>query len=79
MTMRLPDAADSFTRGAALARMLLAGKTLTAEIIMAKFGVSWATAKRDLIALECLFPVEVEGEGVQKKRVRLMQEGRCAA
>lgn len=43
-----------------LALHLGAGKPVTTALIRERFGVSKATAKRDLDRLECLLPVTVE-------------------
>lgn len=47
---------DTFNRGAKEAIWLLQGKTLSAPVIMDRWEVSRATAKRDLLRLELLFP-----------------------
>lgn len=45
-----------------LALRLGAGQPVTSAYICETYGVSKATAKRDLVRLECLLPVRVELE-----------------
>ena len=47
----------SFERGLELAGMLYSGATITSAVIRNRFGVSKATAKRDMTAIEAVLPV----------------------
>lgn len=51
-------AVDQFERGVHLALALARGEVITSRVIKERFGVSWATAKRDLVRLQCALPVE---------------------
>lgn len=52
-----PDTGDVRARMLQLAALLYAGEPLTARFIHERFGVSWATAKRDLVVIEQNLPV----------------------
>jgi hypothetical protein len=54
---RQPRALDPFLRGFLIARLYEQGAGITSELIRAKTGVSCATAKRDMTALESVVPV----------------------
>lgn len=41
-----------------LTQILFSGKTVTAKDVVDEFGVSWAQAKKDLVLLEQLLPVD---------------------
>jgi predicted DNA-binding transcriptional regulator YafY len=47
----------SLERGLELAGMLYGGATVTSKTIVTRFGVSKATAKRDMNAIESTLPV----------------------
>lgn len=51
--------ADTINRMLDLAKRLYAGETITSSFIRRIYGVSWATAKRDLVRLERALPVDV--------------------
>lgn len=50
---------ETFDRAVRIAQMLYAGKTINAKVLMREFNIALSTAHRDLIAVECLLPVEV--------------------
>lgn len=52
--------AGPFERGAVLADRLRRGQSLTARQIRDEFGVSWATAKRDLVELTRVLAPDLE-------------------
>ena len=54
-----PLGEGSRCRGIKLAARLFSGKPVTSAYIREVFGVSWATAKRDLTALQYYLPVKV--------------------
>lgn len=47
-----PSDWKSFVRGLAIGRLMAEGRAVTSEFIAERFGVSIATAKRDMIAIE---------------------------
>ena len=51
MGARLNRSFDSFTRGLVLGGMHASGCRITTELVRRVFGVSRATAKRDLVAM----------------------------
>ncbi len=54
------DYSDVRRRMLALAAALFAGEQLSTEVIRARFQVSKATAKRDLVVIEQCLPVSFE-------------------
>jgi DeoR/GlpR family transcriptional regulator of sugar metabolism len=54
---RLPDASDAATRMLKLAQLLYSGATINVHLITSMFGVSLATAKRDMVKVEQCLPV----------------------
>ena len=59
---------DKLTRGLLLGSMLAKGGRVTSAMIHKRFGVSIATAKRDMNMIEATLPVEA---GVDGKAVTL--------
>jgi len=54
-----------------LALRLGTGQAVTSGYIRERYGVSPATAKRDLVRLECALPVIVEGVRCEQKVLRM--------
>lgn len=58
MSTRKPSEHDTTRRMMALAWRILEGRAITIRWIMDTFGVSLATAKRDMVLIEATLPVE---------------------
>jgi len=56
---------DKLTRGLLLGAMLAKGEGVTSAMIHRRFGVSRATAKRDMNVIEATLPVEAEVKGTR--------------
>ena len=56
----VPDNSDTRQRMLKLAERLYSGGTVSSAWIQRHFGVSFATAKRDLVVLEATLPVRTE-------------------
>lgn len=54
---------DKLSRGLLLGAMLASGERVTSAVIREKFGVSKATAKRDMNVIEAVLPVAAEVNG----------------
>lgn len=60
---------DAMARGLQLGIILATGRRVTTALIRERFGVSAATAKRDMLAIEVTLRPEVAHEGEQQARV----------
>lgn len=75
---RIPGSTDSSTRLLKLAERLFTGGEVSHAFVVQRYGVSFATAKRDLVKLEQALPVERKGDGTgpEPKVLRLMANGK---
>jgi len=65
---------DSLDRMVRLTVRIMCGQPVTSRYIAQTFGVSWATAKRDLQRLEAALPVRCEITTVNVGRHRIRHE-----
>lgn len=74
-----PGVTYNCTRMLRIARRVFEGGEVTAKWIMGEFGVSWATAKRDMQLVGMYLPVEIvkptrwPGRDPREKRIRLVE------
>lgn len=61
-------AGQAFARGLILGRLVARGQLLTTAAIRTRFGVSRATAKRDLVQIRALWPMHRRGAAVARLR-----------